>query len=90
METFYIFLISYSIQGYPIERSLLLETKDQCQIAIRANEPLSNALGADLFCIDTGRISQSLRPKLRPSTQSEGHQEKDDDLPICEGQCKRS
>lgn len=65
METFYIFLISYSIQGHPIERTLLLETKDQCQIAIRANEPLSDALGADLFCIDTGRISQSIRPKLR-------------------------
>ena len=90
METFYIFLISYSIQGHPIERSLLLETKEQCQIAIRANEPLSNALGADLFCIDTGRISQSLRPKLRPSIQNEARQETD----VCpqndEDQCKRS
>ena len=90
METFYIFLISYSIQGHPIERSLLLENSEQCQIAIRANEPLSNALGADLFCIDTGRISQSIRPKLRPSIQSEAHQETD----VCpqndEGQCKRS
>ena len=90
METFYIFLFSYSIQGYPIERTLLLETKAQCQIAIRANEPLSNELNADLFCIDTKRISISLRPKLRPSIQSEGHQEMD----VCpqndEDQCKRS
>lgn len=66
MQTFYIFLISYSIQGHPIERTLLLESSEQCQIAIRANEPLSDALGADLFCIDTGRISKSIRPKLRP------------------------
>lgn len=90
METFYIFLISYSIQGYPIERTLLLENKELCQIAIRANEPLSDALNADLFCIDTGRISKSIRPRLRPSTQSEGHQETDADPLICVGQCKRS
>ena len=65
METFYIYLISYTLQGHPTERTLILENKDQCQIAIRANEPLSDAIGADLFCIDTGRISTSLRPKLR-------------------------
>ena len=68
METFYIFLFSYSIQGHPIERTLLLENSEQCQIAIRANEPLSTALGADLFCIDTGRISKSIRPRLRPES----------------------
>jgi len=90
METFYIFLISYTLQGHPIERTLLLETKEQCQIAIRANEPLSDALGADLFCIDTGRISQSIRPKLRPSTQSEAHQETDVCPQIDEDQCNNS
>jgi hypothetical protein len=68
MQTFYILLFSYSIQGHPIERTLLLENSEQCQIAIRANEPLSTALGADLFCIDTGRISNSIRPKLRPES----------------------
>ena len=68
METFYIFLFSYSIQGYPIERTLLLENSEQCQVAIRANEPLSDALGADLYCIDTGRISKSIRPRLRPES----------------------
>jgi hypothetical protein len=68
METFYILLFSYSIQGYPIERTLLLENSGQCQIAIRANEPLSDALGADLYCIDTGRISKSIRPRLRPES----------------------
>ena len=66
METFYILLFSYSIQGHPVERTLLLENSEQCQIAIRANEPLSDALGADLFCIDTGKISKSIKPKLRP------------------------
>lgn len=90
METFYIFLISYTLQGHPIERTLLLENSNQCQIAIRANEPLSNELNANLFCIDTGRISKSIRPKLRPSVRSEGHQETD----VCpqndEGQCKHS
>ena len=90
METFYIFLISYTLQGHPIERTLLLESNEQCQIAIRANEPLSNELNADLFCIDTGRISKSLRPKLRPSVRSEDHQGRD----VCpqndEGQCKHS
>ena len=74
METFYLFLISYSLRGYPIERTLLLENSAQCQMAIRANEPLSDALNADLFCIDTGRISKSIRPKLRPSVQNEAHQ----------------
>ena len=90
METFYIFLISYTLQGHPIERTLLLENSNQCQIAIRANEPLSNELNANLFCIDTGRISKSIRPKLRTSIQSEDHQGKD----VCpqndEDQCKNS
>ena len=74
METFYIFLISYSLQGHPIERTILLENSEQCQIAIRANEPLSNSLGADLYCIDTGRLSNSIRPKLRPQSGNEAYQ----------------
>jgi hypothetical protein len=90
METFYIFLISYSIQGHPIERTLLLENSEQCQIAIRANEPLSTAIGADLYCIDTGRISKSIRPKLKPSTQSEDRQETDVCPEIDANQCKNS
>jgi hypothetical protein len=90
METFYILLFSYSIQGHPIERTLLLENSEQCQIAIRANEPIATAMGIDLYCIDTGRISKSIRPKLRPSTQSEGRQETDVCLEIDANQCKRS
>ena len=67
MQFFYIFIFSYAIQGHPIERTLLLETSEQCQVAIRSNEQLAKMLGADLFCVNTGRISKSIRPQLRPS-----------------------
>ncbi len=67
MQFFYIFIFSYAIQGHPIERTLLLETSEQCQVAIRSNEQLAEMLGADLFCVKTGRISKSIRPQLRPS-----------------------
>lgn len=70
METFYIFLISYTLQGHPVERTWILENSEQCQIAIRANEPVSNALNADLFCIDTGKLSASIRPKHRPEGEA--------------------
>lgn len=74
MQFFHIFMISYVIQGHPLERTFLLETSEQCQVAIRANEPLIEMLGADAFCINTGRLSQSIRPKLRPSAQSVARQ----------------
>jgi hypothetical protein len=66
METFYLFVMVYTLQNHEITIRVPLETAAQCQIAIRANEPLSNELNADLYCIDTGRISKSIRPKLRP------------------------
>ena len=66
METFYVLLFSYTLQGYPVERTVLLESAAQCNTAIRANEEVAAMLGADLFCIDTGRISKSIRPRLRP------------------------
>ena len=31
METFYIFLISYSLQGHPIERTILLKTQNNAR-----------------------------------------------------------
>ena len=70
MQFFHIFLISYAIQGHPIERTFLLENSEQCQVAIRANAPLIDMLGADAYCINTGQLSKSIRPKLRPSAQS--------------------
>lgn len=66
METFYLFVMVYTLQNHEITIRVPLETSAQCQIAIRANEPLSSELNADLYCIDTGRISKSIRPKLRP------------------------
>ena len=53
METFYVLLFSYTLKGYPVERTLLLESSEQCNTAIRANEDVATMLGADLFCIDT-------------------------------------
>ena len=67
MQFFYIFIFSYAIQGHPIERTLLLETSEQCQVAIRANERLVQILGADAYCINTGILSKRIRPQLRPS-----------------------
>lgn len=72
METFYVLLFSYTLKGYPVERTLLLESSAQCNTAIRANEDVATMLGADLFCIDTGRISKSIRPRLRPEGLTDG------------------
>jgi len=66
MEFFTALWIEYTVRGIDIETYLILPTYEACQIAIRANEPLSNELNADLYCIDTGKISKSIRPKLRP------------------------
>lgn len=90
METYFIFTIAYVLNGYPMESNILLDSSAKCQQVIRASEELSDALPADLFCKDTGILSKSIRPKLRPSTQSEGHQETDVCPQSDEGQCKRS
>ena len=74
METFYLFVMIYTLQNHEITIRVPLETSAQCQMAIRANEPLADELKADLFCIDTGKISKSIRPKIRASVQSEAHQ----------------
>ena len=50
-----------------------LESMSDCDKAIRINEPLSTLLNADLFCEESNIMSQSIRPKLRP-TQSEERQ----------------
>ena len=90
MATYYIFTIAYILNGYEMTSQILTNSSEECYELVRAAEEISNVLPADLYCTDTGRISTSIRPKLRPSTQSEGHQETD----VCpqndEGQCKRS
>jgi hypothetical protein len=74
MATYYIFSIVYMLNGYEMTSQILTNSADKCYQLVRAAEEVSNVLPADLFCTDTGRISASIRPKLRPSTQSEAHQ----------------
>lgn len=75
MKFFTVLIITYSLQGYPMTSRIWLESMQDCDKAIRINEPLSTLLNADLFCKETNIPSQSIRPRLRPkSTQSEEHQ----------------
>ena len=74
MATYYIFSIVYILNGYEMTSQILINSADKCYQLVRAAEEISNVLPADLYCTDTGRISASIRPKLRPSTQSEAHQ----------------
>ena len=67
MQFFHIFMLSYTLNGYPVESRLYLQNSEQCQVAIRANEQLVQILDADAFCVNTGILSKSIRPKLRPS-----------------------
>ena len=64
MEFFYIFMIEYTLRGHLMQRTFLLENSEQCQMAIRGNEELATALDANMYCINTGRLSKSIRPKL--------------------------
>ena len=94
MEFFTAFYIEYAVRGMDVKSYILLPSYEACQVMIRDNEDMSEYMFADgdvnMWCIKTAKLSQSIRPMLRPSTQSEDHQGKDDDPPICEGQCKRS
>lgn len=74
MATYYIFSIVYILNGYEMTSQILTNSAEKCYQLVRAAEEVSNVLPADLFCTNTGRISTSIRPKLRPSTQSEAHQ----------------
>ena len=74
MQFFHIFMLAYTLNGYPVESRLYLGSREQCQVAIRANEQLAEILGADAFCVNTGILSESIRPRLRPSAQSADHQ----------------
>ena len=70
MEFFTIFYIEYAIMGRQIESFLILPSSEACQIAIRDNEDMYQYFGADgdvnMWCLDTGVMSESIRPKLRP------------------------
>jgi len=66
MTTYYIFTIIYMLNGYQMESHILVNSADKCYELVRAAEEISNVLPADILCKDTGTVSASLKPKLRP------------------------
>ena len=70
MEWFTALYIEYAIKGRQIESYLILPSYEACQIAIRDNEDMYQYFGADgdvnMWCIKTDKLSQSIRPVLRP------------------------
>lgn len=77
MEYFFALFIEYTIMGRHIETYLILPSKEACQIAIRDNEDMHLYFGADgdvnMWCLETGVLSQSIRPVLRPQVRSEAY-----------------
>jgi len=67
MTFFYALIIEYTLQGHPLQTRMYFENSKACSDALQAAEALSDALEADLFCENTGKLSASIRPKLRPS-----------------------
>ena len=78
MEYFFAFYMEYTVMGRDIQTYILLPSKEACQIFIRDNEDMAEYMFADgdvdMWCLTTGVLSKSIRPKLRPSTQSVAHQ----------------
>ncbi|NCW69318.1 MAG: hypothetical protein EBV86_12260 [Marivivens sp.] len=66
MTTYYIFTIFYMLNGYEMESHILVNSADKCYELVLAAEEISNVLPADILCKDTGTVSGSLKPRLRP------------------------
>ena len=70
MEFFTALVIEYTLRGIDVEAYLSLPDYDACQIAIRDNEDMYKYFHADsdvnMYCIKTGKLSRSIKPKLRP------------------------
>jgi hypothetical protein len=71
MTFFYALIIEYALQGHPLQTQMYFDSFKACSSALRATEALSDAMQADLFCENTGKLSASIRPKLRPSNLGE-------------------
>ena len=71
MTFFYALIIEYALQGHPLQTRMYFDSSKACYDALRAAERLSDALEADLLCENTGKLSASIRPKLRPSNLGE-------------------
>ena len=72
MEFFTAFYIEYAIKGRDIQTYILLPSYEACQVFIRDNEDMTKYMYADgdvdMWCLDTGVIAKSIRPKLRPKS----------------------
>jgi hypothetical protein len=72
MEFFTAFYIEYAINGRDIQTYIILPSYEACQVFIRDNEDMSEYMFADgdvdMWCLDTGVISKSIRPVLRPQS----------------------
>ena len=70
IEFFTAFYIEYTYKGRDIQTYMILPTYEACQVMIRDNEDMSQYMNADgdvnMWCLDTGVMSQSIRPQLRP------------------------
>lgn len=70
MEYFFALYIEYTVKGRDIETFLIVPSQEACQIAIRDNEDMYQYFNADgdvnMWCLETGVMSKSIRPMLRP------------------------
>jgi len=70
MEFFTAFYIEYTVRDMDIQSYILLPSYEACQIMIRDNEDMAEYMFADgdvnMWCIRTDKLSQSIRPVLRP------------------------
>ena len=70
MEFFTLLFIEYSLRDIDIETYLILPDYEACQIAIRDNEDMYKYFYADsdvdMYCIQTEKMSRSIKPVLRP------------------------
>lgn len=73
IEYFFTLYIEYTIKGRDIQTYLILPSHEACQIAIRDNEDMDQYFYADgdvnMWCLETGVMSRSIRPMLRPTSE---------------------
>lgn len=72
IEFFTAFYIKYTVMGRDIQTYILLPSSEACQVFIRDNEDMAEYMFADgdvdMYCRETGIMSKSIRPKLRPES----------------------
>jgi len=72
IEFFTAFYIEYTVMGRDVQTYILLPSAEACQIFIRDNEDMYKYMFSDgdvnMWCLDTGVMSKSIRPRLRPGS----------------------